>query len=194
MVKVFDNLSDTTPTILADLNVNVYNFWDRGLLGMALDPANSSLFVLYTYDADIGGTAPKYGTPGVYSDPCPGGAATTTGCRVSGRLSRLNASTGAETVLINDWCQQFPSHSIGALDFGADGMLYVSGGDGASFNVVDYGNLGGNLCTDPSNEGGAIRSQDSAEPRHPQTRRRSTARFSASIRTHRREPRRPATR
>ena len=73
LIKVFDNLSDTTPTVFTDLNVSVYNFWDRGLLGMALDPANSSLFVLYTYDADIGGTAPKYGTAGVYSDPCPTG-------------------------------------------------------------------------------------------------------------------------
>ena len=164
LIKVFDNLSDTTPTVFTDLNVSVYNFWDRGLLGMALDPANSSLFVLYTYDADIGGTAPKYGTAGVYSDPCPNGAATAAGCRVSGRLSRINISTGAETVLINDWCQQFPSHSIGALAFGADGMLYVSGGDGASFNQVDFGQLGGNLCTDPPNEGGAIRSQDLRPP------------------------------
>ncbi len=160
LIKVFDNLADTTPTVFTDLNVSVYNFWDRGLLGMALDPANSSLFVLYTYDADIGGTAPKYGAAGTYSDPCPNGAATAAGCRVSGRLSRINIATGAESVLINDWCQQFPSHSIGALGFGADGMLYVSGGDGASFNQVDFGNLGGNLCTDPANEGGAIRSQD----------------------------------
>jgi glucose/arabinose dehydrogenase/chitodextrinase len=168
VIKVFDNLSDTSATVVADLNKNVYNFWDRGLLGMALDPANSSLYVLYTYDADIGGTAPKYGTEFVYSDPCPDGA-TGAGCRVSGRLSRINISNGAETVLINDWCQQFPSHSIGALAFGADGMLYVSGGDGASFNVVDYGNLGGNLCTDPPNEGGAIRSQDLRTTSDPTT-------------------------
>ena len=26
--------------------------------------------------------------------------------------------TGPEQVLIEDWCQQYPSHSIGALDFG----------------------------------------------------------------------------
>jgi glucose/arabinose dehydrogenase/chitodextrinase len=169
VIKLFDNLSDTTPTVFKDLNVSVYNFWDRGLLGMALDPANASLFVLYTYDADIGGTPPKYGTPGVYSDPCPNGQATAAGCRVSGRLSRIDISTGVETPLINDWCQQFPSHSIGALGFGADGMLYVSGGDGASFNTVDYGNLGGNLCPDPLNEGGAIRSQDLRTPGDPVT-------------------------
>jgi hypothetical protein len=29
--------------------------------------------------------------------------------------------TGSEQVLINDWCQQFPSHSIGTLLFGATG-------------------------------------------------------------------------
>ena len=38
LIKVFDNLNDTTPTIFADLATNVYNFWDRGLLGLALDP------------------------------------------------------------------------------------------------------------------------------------------------------------
>ena len=38
-IKVFDNLADTTPTVFADLSTNVYNFWDRGLLGLALDPA-----------------------------------------------------------------------------------------------------------------------------------------------------------
>jgi glucose/arabinose dehydrogenase len=38
VIKVFDSLTDPTPTVFADLNVNVYNFWDRGLLGMALAP------------------------------------------------------------------------------------------------------------------------------------------------------------
>ena len=85
--------------------------------------------------------------------------------------------TGSEQVLINDWCQQFPSHSIGTLLFGRDGYLYVSGGDGASFNNVDYGQYGAtyagdqaNPCGDPPGavgtalsppgaEGGALRSQ-----------------------------------
>jgi len=39
LIKVFDNLSDTTPTTFADLRTNVHNFWDRGLLGMALHPS-----------------------------------------------------------------------------------------------------------------------------------------------------------
>ena len=65
---------------------------------------------------------------------------------MSGRLSRLQASgnvmVGGEQVLIEDWCQQYPSHSIGSLAFGADGALYVSGGDGASFNFADWGGTG----------------------------------------------------
>ena len=94
---------------------------------------------------------------------------------VTARLSRLQASgdhmTGNEQVLIRDWCQQYPSHSVGELQFGADGALYVSAGDGASFTTVDYGQLpsGGpiNPCGDPPGdnmqpptaEGGALRSQ-----------------------------------
>ena len=37
-IKVYDSLADTTPTLFADLSTKVHNFWDRGLLGMALDP------------------------------------------------------------------------------------------------------------------------------------------------------------
>src|SRR5918912_3279705 len=96
LIKVFDNLSDTTPTTFADLRTKVHNFWDRGLLGLALDPnfpSNPYVYVLYTYDAAIGGTAPRWGTAGATSDGCPTPpGATTDGCVVSGRLSRLTAS------------------------------------------------------------------------------------------------------
>jgi glucose/arabinose dehydrogenase len=175
VIKVFDSPTDATPTVFANLGANVHDFWDRGMLGMAVDPrpapATPYVYVLYTYDAPIGGTPPTWGD-GCASPPGP----TADGCVVSGRLSRLNASTnqaGAEQVLINDWCQQYPSHSVGDLAFGADGALYVTGGDGASFNFVDYGQDGSplNPCGDPPGgvgavlspptaEGGALRSQD----------------------------------
>ena len=145
IIKVFDNLTDTTPTVFADLRTQVHNFWDRGLLGLALPPnfpTNPWVYVLYTFDAAIGGTAPRWGSVGGTSDGCPTPpGATADGCVVAGHLSRLQASgnvmIGSEQVLIEDWCQQYPSHSIGSLAFGADGALYVSGGDGASFNFVD---------------------------------------------------------
>ena len=164
VIKVFDNLSDTTPTVFADLRTQVHNVLDRGLLGMALHPnfpATPYVYVLYTCDADVGGTPPKYGQPGVDSDPAPD--ATGQGALVSGRLSRLTAAgdvmSGAEQVLVHDWAQQFPSHSIGSLQFGPDGALYASAGDGASYNYVDYGQAG-NPFGDPVNEGGALRAQD----------------------------------
>ena len=181
VIKVFDNLTDTTPTVFADLRTQVHNFWDRGLLGLALAPnfpTNPWVYVLYTFDAAIGGTAPRWGSVGGTSDGCPTPpGATADGCVVAGRLSRLQASgnvmIGSEQVLIEDWCQQYPSHSIGSLAFGADGALYVSGGDGASFNFVDYGQDGapvnpcgdppggvGGTLTPPTAEGGALRSQD----------------------------------
>jgi glucose/arabinose dehydrogenase len=145
LIQVFDALTDTTPATFADLRTKVHNFHDRGLLGLALDPsfpAKPYVYVLYTHDAAIGGTAPRWGAPGATFDDCPTPPGETDdGCVVSGRLSRLTAAgdvmTGAEKVLVEDWCNQYPSHTIGSLAFGADGYLYVSGGDGASFNFVD---------------------------------------------------------
>src|SRR5207237_7124484 len=95
------------------------------------------LYALYAYDGTIGGPAPLWGTPDQDWDPCPDPPGLLTdGCVISGRLSRLTLSgdtVTAEKVLVNDWCQQFPSHSIGDLGFGADGALYASAGEGASY-------------------------------------------------------------
>jgi glucose/arabinose dehydrogenase/regulation of enolase protein 1 (concanavalin A-like superfamily) len=180
LIKVFASLTATTPTVFADLRTNVYNYWDRGLLGLALHPnfpATPYVYVLYTYDAPIGGTAPTWGTPGATTDTCPDPPGATQGCVASGRLSRLealgNAMTGAEQVLINDWFEQYPSHSVGTLLFGNDGALYASAGEGASFDFADYGQKGippnpggdppepvGGTQTPPTAEGGALRAQD----------------------------------
>ena len=57
-------------------------------------PTDPYVYVLYTYDHELGSSAPapRWGTPGVYSDPCPTPpGATADGCVVSGRLSRLQA-------------------------------------------------------------------------------------------------------
>ena len=179
VIKVFQSLTDTNPVTLADLSGEVDDYWDRGLLGLALAPnfpIDPYVYVLYVYDAPPGGTAPTW------SDGCPTPPGPTTdGCVVSARVSRLqvngNVMTGTEQVLVSGWCQQFPSHSIGTLMFGRDGKLYVGSGDGASFNNVDYGQYGasfpgdkanpcgdppsaaGTALTPPTAEGGALRSQ-----------------------------------
>ena len=99
-----------------------------------------------------------------------------TAASISGRLSRIDldaAASPVEQVLIEDWCQQYPSHSIGSLEFDAAGNLYATGGDGASFNFADWGQDG--ISTEPvrgptrrrrgradaaHGQGGALRSQD----------------------------------
>jgi glucose/arabinose dehydrogenase len=157
IVKVFDSLSDPKPDVFANLTTEVYNYWDRGLLGLALDPQfpqRPYVYVLYTYDALPGGSAPQWGGT-ANSDTCPTPPGPTAdGCVVTGRLSKLTASgntMSAETPLITDWCEQYPSHSIGDLAFGADGDLYVSAGESASFTFTDWGQGGNpvNPCGDP---------------------------------------------
>src|SRR5919204_489335 len=279
-IKMFSSLSATTPTVYADLSKNVDDYWDRGMLGLAIDPnwpAQPFVYTSYTYDSSIGGAAPRW------SDGCPTPPGPTTdGCVVSGRLSRLSAGadyralvmadspvgywlqvidpggakfgvgvggvnhplsaggvvtagswyhlvgtydgstqrlyvnralvasqapTGnvdtvggdfrigttrateffngtiddvavynkaltpaqveahyeagaqaiTEKVLVEDWCQQYPSHSIGDLHFGPDGAPYWSAGEGSNFNIADHGQGGGgagsptppNPCGDP---------------------------------------------
>lgn len=186
-IKVFDGFGDTTPSTVFNLSQAVYNNWDRGLLGLAIDPdfpTRPYIYVLYTYDADLG-------DPGApiprWNDTCPDPPGhTDDGCTVNGRLSRLqvapdNSPVGSEFILVDEkWCQQYPSHSVGDLVFDAlERVLYASAGDGASFNFVDWGQGGGdpgsptpeNVCEDPpvprggdqnppNAEGGALRSQD----------------------------------
>jgi glucose/arabinose dehydrogenase len=172
IIKVFDSIADTTPTIFADLSRNVHDTFDRGLLGLALHPQFPTqpwVYVSYTYDAPPGQTAPYW------NDNCDAvGGANGGRCVVTARLSRLQAAgdvmTGTEQVLLHDWCMQYASHTIGDLHFGADGMLYMSGGEGANYDGVDYGQLGSpaNPCGDPPGgtmappgaQGGALRSQD----------------------------------
>lgn len=185
-IYVYENVEDTTPELFADLRTDVYDTGDRGLLGLALDPkfdeGRPYVYALYTYDHILGDPEPppKWGEPEKTGDPCPdlnGGDA----CLVSGRLVRLtaegnhaapSASTPNQKQLLEGWCQQFSSHSIGDLRFGPEGALYVSGGDGASFTSADWGQLGTepNPCGDPpspkgtadappDSEGGSLRSQ-----------------------------------
>jgi glucose/arabinose dehydrogenase len=159
LVKVFDSLTDPTPTTVIDVSGNVGSFWDRGLLGMALHPnfaSNGRIYLLYTLDLKV-----------------PGCNADSSLCMVGGRLSRFtisgNNTAGAETVIFSDrmwsegvplhWCQQYASHSIGDLVFDQNGNLLISAGDGASYNDADEGQFG-NPCQDPPREGGALRSQD----------------------------------
>ena len=196
-ILVYENLADKTPTTFADLSEMAYDKGDRGILGMALDPkfdeGRPYVYVLYTYNHILGdpAPAPKYVGKSTEGDPCPpleevpeGETPGANDCLVSGRLVRLTAegehakeTAGKpfEEVLVEDWCQQFDSHSIGDLQFDSEGNLYASAGEGASYDSPDYGQFGlpkPNECGDPPGkagealkvptaEGGSLRSQNS---------------------------------
>ena len=100
-----------------------------------------------TYDAKIGGKAPMFDDLDNRMVSTPAGA--------SGRLSRIQLAPKGdsfemveEKVLVNDWCQVFPSHSMGTVRMGKDGALYASAGDAASFVAADYGQFE-TFCNDP---------------------------------------------
>jgi glucose/arabinose dehydrogenase len=188
-ILVYENVDDATPTVFADLRGDVYDNGDRGLLGLELDPKFEAgrpyVYALYTWDHVLNEAwnpeDPKYGTPGVSGDPeCPTQNSSHS-CLVSGRLVRLEESLAnpghaveeggrpKEKELLQGWCQQFSSHSIGELAFGDEGDLYVSGGDGASYeSIPDYGQLGTppNPCGDAPTAAGTAPSEAQRHEAH----------------------------
>lgn len=129
-IKVFDNLSDTTPSTYADLGKEVHNYWDRGLLGLAIDPgwpANPYVYALYAYDASIGGAASRW------NDACPSPPGPTTdGCVTSGRLSRLSAGADSRGQVLADgvvgfWRLGEGSGTTAADETGANPGTYQGG-------------------------------------------------------------------
>jgi glucose/arabinose dehydrogenase len=130
---VKDNARLAAPFI--DLADEVLANGDRGLLGIALDPAfadNHHVYLLYTVDPDADGVDDE----GV----------------CFGRLARYTASAanpnvadpGSRRVLLgSSWSSGPPSltssHAVGCLRFGTDGTLLVGVGDGAHPSGVDAG-------------------------------------------------------
>lgn len=163
-IWMYRNLLDSAPEQIANLDDRLHSYQDRGLLGLELDPRfpeRPYLYVLYSFNGGLfDDTPPRWPV-----DDCPNPLADFGGCVISGRLSRLTLAgnlAGEERVLIEDWYQQYPSHSIGSVRFGADGYLYVGGGDGASFAGGDWGQRGNPAWPDqrsPFDQGGALRAQ-----------------------------------
>ena len=141
IVRIYKNGAlVTTPFLNIQSRVNTVN--DRGLLGFALDPnfsTNGYVYLAYTYEPN--------GNP---NDPAP----------KTNRLTRMQADpsnpdivlANSETVLLGSIgtapCSNYPdgadcigsdsdSHSAGMIRFAPDGKMFVSFGDGASYNYAD---------------------------------------------------------
>ena len=104
------------------LHLNVDSQGERGLLGIAFDPAFASNHFVYLY----------------YTNPGPGGAPWATG--EHNQLSRFTVDDSDPTrpifkneAPILDWdnLSAATNHNGGAIHFGLDGMLYADAGDNA---------------------------------------------------------------
>lgn len=125
-------------TPLIDINTQVNDYWDHGLLGIAVDPSfatNGYLYLLYTYEHnsnDYAGTKTSRVTRVTVVGDVASPATMTT------ILGSVNGDSCADFPAGSDCLpSEGPSHGIGSARFGNDGKLYVTTGDASSFNNVD---------------------------------------------------------
>ena len=156
-VRIIQN-GQKLATPFVNLEAEVLNNHDRGLLGITLDPefeTNRFVYLLYTVDHDGSGDYQR--------------------TDAFGRLVRYTASTSnpnvaslsSRRVLIGETFSSgipacYLSHAPGTLDFGSDGTLFVGTGDGASYSHTDaggiYNNCFGSGRLDPVENIGSFRS------------------------------------
>lgn len=115
-ILVFPKIADPAPedvAVFLDLTAVTATAWEEGLLGLAFDPdymTNGTFYVFYSWN----GTAPATSRISRFVNPVPGG---------------LPSETPAEEVILAV-AMQTERHHGGTLEFGPDGMLYLSFGDG----------------------------------------------------------------
>ena len=123
------------PTPFIDLLAKVSPYWERGLLGAAIDPdfvTNRWVYLAYTVDPDSNGVD--------------------TEDEAFSRVERYRASladpnvadlTSRQILVGHTWPTGIPSperfHAMGSLRFGADKTLLVASGEGAHPDSIDAG-------------------------------------------------------
>jgi glucose/arabinose dehydrogenase len=136
-LKVVAPGGDTATQIL-DLSSEVNSYWDRGLLGIAVDSefaSNGLLYLLYTHERQP--LTPDGDGPMVSRlqkmTISPSNV-------VSGRTTILGSDDGpcpAPSNSVDCIPSEGFSHSIGTVRSAPDGTLWVGSGDASSFNFVD---------------------------------------------------------
>lgn len=157
-VRVFQN-GVLLATAFIDISSEVNNYWDRGLLGIAVHPdfpTTPYVYLLYTYDppgtTDNGSGERVSRLLRVTADPnntniaLPGSAVVLLGTNSTfanignpsnGDIGQPESCKSGAVYVQDCIAADSPSHSIGALAFGTDGSLFVGSGDGAHFSAVD---------------------------------------------------------
>ncbi|MCY1044553.1 PQQ-dependent sugar dehydrogenase [Corallococcus sp. bb12-1] len=137
VVRLFKNgVLQGVPFI--DIRGRVNSHHDRGLMGLAVDPAfatNGFIYLLYTYDDDdTDDSGPKTSRLARYSalgdTASPASEVVLLGTAVGSSCNAL--PTGADCIPSDG-----TSHSVGNLRFALDDTLFVTSGDGARFDAVD---------------------------------------------------------
>lgn len=137
LVKVF-KAGAILPTPFIDLRSQVNDYWDRGLLGIAVDPGfatNGFVYLLHVYENDAADyTGPKTGrlirVTAAGDVAAPGSLVVLLGTQVGSSCKDFAA--GADCLPVDG-----PGHSAGGIRFASDGNMFVSWGDGSNFNDVD---------------------------------------------------------
>lgn len=136
LVRLFRN-GQLQPTPFIDIRSQVNDYWDRGLLSVAVDPnyeQNGYVYLYFTYENN----------PNDYTGRKTGRLIRVTSSGTTASLSTAVTLLGSVT---GSSCNDFapgadcipsdaPSHSVGDLRFASDGSLFVTVGDGAHFNTV----------------------------------------------------------
>lgn len=144
---------------MLDISAQVLDNDDRGLLGIAVDPNyvnNHYVYLMHTVDPDSNNSETNDDAYGRL-------------CRFQVSFADSNTIPYSSRVVLfgHNWrsgaVSASPSHAIGDLQFGRDGSLLVSIGDGAQFGSMDAGGqdnqaFGANK-TDPYEDIGAFRAQ-----------------------------------
>ena len=162
---IYDSIADDAPDLFADLSADVHNWWDRGLLGLAIDPgfpAQPYVYVQYTYNVAPGavGAHPRTRTGAQRrlsgSSWCDQPEWRMCGQRSAVPTDRLRrrhrrhhgrrVRTRPDRGLVRPVPKPFRRDD----SFGPDGNLYAAGGDGASFANADWGQWGLDTSGNPA--------------------------------------------
>lgn len=118
-----------TPVLILDLSARTCAYRERGLLGLAVDPAfatNRFIYVTYSYD--------RFGNCEGEMEEAPVGRVSRFALAEDGTADPLS-----ERILINNIPSPIGVHNLDDVKFGRDGHLYVSVGDGGCDYAGDSG-------------------------------------------------------